>query len=140
MPALARFLADTLNPLFVLLLLIAPFVGPRREAFWRFWAASALALGVAVALAETGKALPVWPAHPGFPSGHETFGLTLATCLVCHDRRWLWAAALLAALLAWALVSAGYHRPVEVAGSLLIGPPVAFVCQMLFAKSPTPSR
>lgn len=130
MDSLAHFLAEALNPLFVLLLLGAPFVGhrPRAAEVLPFYLASALGLAVAVLLAEAGKQRVVWPGHPGFPSGHETFALACATSLLCWRRGWLWAVLPLAVAMGWALVVAGYHQPVEVLGALLTGPPSALLC------------
>ena len=130
MNVLAHFLADSLNPLFGLLVLSAPFVGPRPRPtrVLPFYLASGLGLAVAVMLAEIGKERVVWPGHPGFPSGHETFALACATSLVCWRREWLWVAVPLSVVMGWALVVAGYHQPVEVFGALLTGPTPTLLC------------
>lgn len=122
----ARFLAETINPLFVGLLLVAPFFGrtPRPRPFWL---AAAGGLAAAVVLAEGGKRLT----QSSFPSGHETFALACGTALVCGDSRWLWAVAPVSALMGWALVTAGYHQPRDIAGALLTGPPPALIAQAL---------
>ena len=94
-----------------------------------FWGRSALGLGLAVAVAEGGKHFQVWPGHAGFPSGHETYGLCVATNLVVWDRRWLALSLPLTMLLAVALVAARFHRPVDIAGAVLAGPSCALLCQ-----------
>src|SRR5262249_41948815 len=124
----AIFVAGAINPILLLLLLAAPFVGPREERIWRFWLVSAAGISIAVALAELGKALPIWAGHPEFPSGHATFAAATATRLVRRSLRLLWIAAPLCALLGWALVAAHYHRAVDVAAALLLGPSVTLLC------------
>ena len=130
MPAAPALIADTVNPVFVLLLAAAPFAAGRPA--WPeaagFWLRSALGIGLAVLLAEEGKRLQIWPGHPSFPSGHETFALASLTCLAARDRRWLAPGLPLAGLLAYALVAADYHRPADVAGALATGPLPALLC------------
>lgn len=135
MDALPEMLAESVNPFLLGLLLPLPFVGPRRGAPWRFWGGSALGIGVAVALAEWGKARMVWAGHPGFPSGHETFAAAAATCLVCHDRRWAALAVPAVTLMAWALVTAGYHTPADIGGALVLGPTVTVACHWALGRS-----
>lgn len=136
MSALAHFVADRANYLFVALLLAAPFRRPRLP--WagavRFWLAAAVGIGLAVLLAEAGKSSVVWPGHPSFPSGHETFGLACATSLLWRGRRWLPVVLPLALALAWALVTAHYHKTPDVFGALLTGPPPALLCQWLASR------
>ncbi len=127
MDVLPELLAESVNPFLLGLLLPLPFVGTKRPVAWKFYTACALSIGVAVALAELGKARVVWAGHPGFPSGHETMALTAATCLVCRDRRWLAVGVPLAALQAWALITGYFHTPEDVTGALVTGilPPLA---------------
>lgn len=128
MDALPELLAESVNPFLLGLLLPLPFVGTKRPAAWKFYAASALSIGVAVALAELGKARVIWAGHPGFPSGHETFAAAAATCLVCYDRRWLGFAVCVMALMGWALVMCHFHTVEDVLGALALGPVVAVLC------------
>ena len=132
----AQTLATYNNPLLALFLLIAPLITsspgtPRKPRCWEFWGRSLLGLGLAVALAEGGKHFQVWPGHPSFPSGHETFGLCAATSLALRNVRWLILVLPLTVLLAWALVDAHFHQPIDVAGALLVGPPCAVLFQRL---------
>lgn len=127
MASLDHFLADHINYLLAGLLVPAPFVGRRGKSAFEFWARSAAAIAIAVLLAEEGKRLT----HSGFPSGHETFALAAAVSLACRDPRWLWPGVPLCGALGWALISAHYHAPVDVAGALLLAPPIALGCHRI---------
>ena len=127
-PMLAPIFAKAINPILCLLVLAAPFYTPRQTPPWAYWARTVLGIGLAVILAESGKYFEVWPGHPSFPSGHETFGLAAAVSLVVWDMRWLWLAVPFIVLLSWALVAAQYHHPLDVAGAWLLGPPFALLC------------
>jgi len=123
-------IANAINPISVLLLLAAPFVTPRRATALEYWVRCILGVGLAVILAESGKRWEVWPGHPTFPSGHETFCLAAMTCLALRDPRWLVLGLPLSLVMAWALVAARFHTPVDVAGALLTGPGPALLCQL----------
>ena len=139
MSSVALALANAVNPVLAACLVSAPRVTPRRaDPAWRFWARAAVGIGVAVLLAEAGKRGEVWPQHPTFPSGHETFALATATFLARRDPRWLTVALPLLLLLAWALVAAHFHRPLDVAGALLVGPPAALLCDRLLGPRNSP--
>lgn len=132
MDDIARLLAEIVNPVFVLLLLAAPWI-PRHkeEPPVKFWVGAALGIAVATVLAEQGKALPIWPGHETFPSGHETFGLAAGTALAGYDRDWLLFVVPLAVILGWALVTAGWHEPVDLVGAVLVGPPSSLFCRWM---------
>ena len=138
MPLTPGLIANTVNPASVLLLLAAPFVTSRPVHAWEYWGRCFLSIGLAVILAEGGKRWEVWPGHPSFPSGHETFCLAAMTCLAVRDVRWLGVGLPLSALMAWALVAAQFHTPVDVAGALLTGPAPALLCQWYRAKKALP--
>jgi len=131
MPQAARILADVTNPLLALLWVVALVASHRRPGILLWVLASAAGLAMAVMLAEYGKHHHVWPHHPSFPSGHETFGTSVATSLVWRDPRWLPVALLAAATLAWALVAARYHTGVDVAGAAVLGPVVTSIPHVL---------
>ena len=124
MDLLAHWIANSVNPILAACVVIAPRKTPRP---WAFWARCVAGIGVAVLTAEAGKRYQVWPGHPTFPSGHETFALAAGTLLLRHDPRWLVPVLSLVLILAWALVVAHYHVPVDVVGALLTGPPLALL-------------
>ena len=132
MPFLPKLIASAINPISILLLLAAPLAPPRQGYVGEnreYWGRCVLGIGLAVALAEGGKRWEVWPGHPSFPSGHETFCLAAMTCLAARDPRWLALGLPLSLIMAWALIAAGFHTPTEVAGALLTGPGPALLCQ-----------
>ncbi len=135
MPLTPNLIADSVNPATAFLMLAAPLVTPRPVRAPEYWVRCFLGIGLAVVLAESGKRWEVWPGHRGFPSGHETFCLAAVTCLAVRDARWLALGLPLSALMAWALVAAQYHTPVDVAGALLTGPAPALLCQLYRARS-----
>lgn len=72
-------------------------------------------------LAHVNRWADLWPAHPNFPSGHETFASCMAVALAALDRRSLAFSAVLLAALGYALVRAGWHGRFEVVGGFLLG-------------------
>ena len=132
----SQIIATATNPTLTLLLVGAPFYTPRRTPPWEFWGRSVLSISLAVAVAESGKRFEVWPGHPSFPSGHESFALAAVVSLACRDRRWLALGLPVALLMSWALVDAHYHAPVDVAGAWLLAPPCALLCQTLGRRRP----
>lgn len=118
----AHFFADTLNPLLIFCLFVTGILRRARIPLWKYWLACAVGIGAAVIIAEAGKYFVVWAGHPSFPSGHESFAVSSGACLVAADRRWLWAVIPICLLMAWALVGAGYHHPIDVAGAALLAP------------------
>ena len=130
MDALSNFLAETLDPFFVVLLLCAPLIGPRSypARVLPFYLASALGIAIGIVLAEEGKQHMIWSGHPGFPSGHETSALSCATSLVCWRIGWIWAVMPLVLVMGWALVTARYHITSDVWGALLSGLPPTLLC------------
>lgn len=125
-----KLLTDAINAALLLQVAAAPFVVRRGTSAGEFWLRSILGIGLGVVLAESGKRFEVWQGHPGFPSGHETLALAAGSCLIVRDTRWAWVAVPLALLQAWALVTARFHTPTDVAGALLtgLGPPL--LCQL----------
>ncbi len=127
-------LTNTINAVLVFLVAAVPLLPQDREPSRRlrpFWVRSVLGMGIAVALAESGKHFVVWPGRPSFPSGHETLALAAGTCLATWDRRWLALAAPLAAVQGWALVAGQFHEPVDIAGAVVSGILPPLLCQAI---------
>lgn len=129
----ADLISSTLNPLFVVLLL-----WERPPRSWAFWLRVAVALGLAVGLAKLGKALPLWPAHPLFPSGHTTFSAVCATALYRRrGARWGALGAGLTVLMMVSLVAGGWHEPIDTLGGLVLGVGIATVLTFPLPSSRT---
>ena len=117
-------LTNAINTLLVLLVAAVPLLSPPHllsRTAADFWLRSLAGIGIAVALAESGKHCCVWPGRPTFPSGHETLALAAGTCLAVRNPRWLALVLPLGILQAWALVAGHFHRPVDVAGAVITG-------------------
>lgn len=132
---MARFFCDTIVPMLMILVLQEPLLYPAdrpwiarlRKAF-DFWLRAALAVVLAITLAESGKAHEIWPGRHGFPSGHATMASTLATILILHrGPAWGFLVVPLAILMPPALYFNKSHSPIEsIAGSIL-GPVVVLL-------------
>lgn len=55
-----------------------------------------------------------------FPSGHATFSFFLAFALFLYNKKWGWAATIMAILVAWGRVAVGVHWPSDVIGGAVI--------------------
>jgi len=131
MDVVARLVSDLVNPVLVLLAIAAPWAPRKRdEGPLQFWAGCFAAIVIASSIAENGKTLSIWPGHPTFPSGHESFGAAAATCLICYDRDWAWLVVPILVLFGWALVTAGYHDPEDIYGAIVLGPASALIARL----------
>ncbi len=88
------------------------------------WATLA-AVVISGILAHVNRWLFLWKSHPNFPSGHETFAACVGTALVALDRRYLPLSLAICVVLGYALVRAGWHGRLEVAGGFILGIAVA---------------
>ena len=134
---LADFFCNAINPL-LLILIFWERGGPKTA--WPFWLRWAVALVVAVSLAELGKKYQVWPGHGGFPSGHTAFAATCATALVFRRGvRWLPVGVLLTGLMMASLVYAGWHTIPDTLGALVLAVGITTLVWRVFPKeSATP--
>ena len=130
--ASAHFLSDAVNPFLVLCWLAVLVEVWRKDGTQAraFGLASGAAVVVTYFAVHGFRALRLWPAHPWFPSGHETFAVSIVASLVLRDRRWIALTPLLL-LLAAALVRAGYHDWLDIGGAALLTPPIAYLCHRL---------
>jgi membrane-associated phospholipid phosphatase len=141
----AHGLASGLNPLLTAALLLVPSArvreGSRRtQAYCQEFVRTAMGVAGAVTLAEWGKRQTAWPGHYGFPSGHETFAVAAATCLVLRDRRWVPLAVPVAGIMGWALVRAGYHDWPDVLGGAALGAAIPLMVSAASAAAATQAK
>jgi membrane-associated phospholipid phosphatase len=141
----ADMISQALNPAFVLLFAQEPLlhlqpeteqerVALRRWVLW-FWVRCAFSVGLAVLCTKAGKHFEIWPGRPGFPSGHTTFTLAGAYCLVAgRGLRWLPFAAVLVLIMAASILIGGWHTPVEVAGAFVPGLGIPFLVWRITAR------
>ncbi len=132
---LAHHLGHEINSIWVglgLILLVVPSIlearrpDARRRGEWAWRALEAVLLDLIVVDA-LGKGLlrsmgrPGLPDHPGFPSGHATFGFLMAWLIWKRFPKLgpLWFA--MAALIAWSRVEVLAHFPYQVLGGALFG-------------------
>lgn len=87
--------------------------------------ATVLAVVVSYLLAHVNRWFGLWPAHPNFPSGHETFASCVSVMLVQLDSRFLWLVVPILAVLGYLLVVSGWHSRSEVLGGFVLGVAVA---------------
>lgn len=132
----AHFLSSAINPLLVVIWLGAVSWDWRRRGV--FPGSYALASVVAVAgtylIVHGFRWLHLWPGHPEFPSGHETFGASIGTSLVLWDVKWLIVVPLLVGILGVALVRAHYHDWLDIEGALVVSPVLTWLCHLLIGK------
>ncbi len=123
---------------FVLWLFVVALRRVRGEDVATFVRAAIWAIAASYVLAHVNRWFDLWKAHPNFPSGHETFASCMSTALVFIDRRWGVLVLPLLALLAYALVRAGWHGRLEVVAGFLLG--TAVMLTVSAALRPSDSR
>jgi membrane-associated phospholipid phosphatase len=79
------------------------------------------AVAISYLLAHVNRWLDLWASHPNFPSGHVTAATCMWTALALVDRRYAPLGLAVLALLAYALVAAGWHGRLDVAGGFVLG-------------------
>ncbi len=97
--------------------------------------ATLLAVLVSFVLAHLNRWFDLWKSHPYFPSGHETFASCMGAALVFADRRYAVVAAILLAVLGYALVRAGWHGRFEVVAGFLLGAATLAVTQVIWTQN-----
>ncbi len=137
---LAVFICGVLNPIFSVLILEEVLLAPSLNRWLHtiiFWGKTLLALGSAVGLAELSKAKEFWPGHPFFPSGHTTFAVSAATCLILQrGKRWAWLTVPMAFMMMFYLVVGKFHTWDEVAGGTILGISFPIMVWKLFPSQP----
>ncbi|HEY9084752.1 MAG TPA: phosphatase PAP2 family protein [Candidatus Tyrphobacter sp.] len=109
----------------------APLGGSVRATLW--------AVVISFTLAHVNRWFDLWPAHPYFPSGHETLAACLATAAALEDRRLALLAFPLLALLGYALVRSGWHDRMEVVAGFLLGALVMAIAARIAYRARTES-
>lgn len=124
------WIADAANPTLLCIFLACVFAGFQRHRNGSLIMASraGLALLVTYLLAHLNHWMPLWRDHRGFPSGHMTFFLTLATSFFLLDRRSALLTVPAAALYGWLIVFLGYHTWLDLLGALALAVPVTLLC------------
>jgi membrane-associated phospholipid phosphatase len=136
--------SNAINPIFIIMILEEPLLplGIARERFLgtvSFWGRVLLCMGVAVTLAEMGKAHQVWHGHPLFPSGHTTFATSAATCLILQRGKvWAYLCVPLAVLMGVSLAYGHWHTPDEVLGGWILGAVVPYLLWRLSTRQRLP--
>ncbi|HEX5322819.1 MAG TPA: phosphatase PAP2 family protein [Capsulimonadaceae bacterium] len=132
----ARILSSAINPLFVVLWLIALWVAWRRKdtRLGPYCLASLAGLLVSYLVVHGFRWLGLWTEYPEFPSGHEAFAASIGTSLVILDARLLAVTLPLLGILGVALVRAHYHVPLDIAGALIVSPILTWLCHFLVVK------
>ena len=123
------FLADAVNPVLLCVFLAA---GMARFPSFKRAQAFLIRTGVAVLLtyvfAHLTRWMHLWRDHPGFPSGHMTFFLTVATAFFLLDRRSALFTVPLAMLYGGLIVFLGFHSWLDLLGAPLLAVPVTLLC------------
>nr|WP_246386007.1 phosphatase PAP2 family protein [Armatimonas rosea] len=84
-----------------------------------------------------GKAIPVWPGHKGFPSGHTTFAAT-STALLFLRRgpRWLVVGVALTLIMMVSLIYGRWHSLGDTLGAVVLATSVSVALWRLTRGSP----
>lgn len=119
---MTAFFIDGLAALPFLLWLVAVELRRRRAQPTASLIRAALcAIAVSYLLAHLNRWLRLWPGRPDFPSGHVTFASCCWYALALLDRRFALLGLPLLGVLAYALVAAGWHGRLDVAGGFVLG-------------------
>ncbi len=124
-----RFIFSAIIPVMLCILVAAgltSFTTARGRI--HFLARAALALFITFLIAHVNRWARLWHGHEFFPSGHETFLLSVSTSLFLLRARSLYLTLPLALVYGIGLVYFGYHIPMDVIGAALLSPPVTLLC------------
>ncbi len=124
------WIADAVNPALLCVFLACGVAALRgnRGRVAGLMARAGIALLVTYLLAHINHWMPLWAEHRGFPSGHMTFFLTLATSFFLLDRRSSLLTVPAAALYGWLIVFLGYHSLLDLLGAVALAIPVTLLC------------
>lgn len=116
----AELLSNCINPLLTLALLVA-IILRRSDRPGSFIMVSIASIAIAVFIAEHGKQYGVLPGDHRFPSGHQTYAVSTATCTIFRDRRFALFIVPICIIMGFSLVAAHWHKPIDVLGGTVLG-------------------
>ena len=123
------WLADAVNPALLCVFLACSIARiPGRKCALAFMSRCGLSLLATFFIAHVNHWMPLWRDHRGFPSGHMTFYLTVATSFFLLSRRSALFTAPLALLYGWLIVFLGYHSWLDLLGALVLAVPATLLC------------
>ena len=122
-----RSLMSAVNPL-MLCILVATAMAPMPRYRAAFLARSGLALFITFVAAHINRWTHLWHGHEFFPSGHETFLLSVSTSIAFVKPRSLFATVPLTIAFGYGLVYFGWHVPLDILGAFALAPTVTWAC------------
>ncbi len=131
-----RHLANSINPLLVMVFFTAFFVRFRHDKTFRaaeFFGRALLSLLVAFGLGRLNAELKIWPGlpldpgHYEFPSGHMCFAVSIAVSLVFLQRRFLFFVVPLLLFYGALIIFLKFHGWTDVIGAWLLMAPLAWL-------------
>lgn len=127
-------IADSVNPALTLLLILAFLRSSKSFATAKerttYIVGIVLAILLTYVLAHINRWLHLWPEHRLFPSGHMTYALCVIvsmSVLRSWTRVFYGAMAVLLAAYAYLMVYQGYHDWLDIAGAVVMSPPVTLL-------------
>ena len=123
------WIADSVNPVLLGVFLACGIAAIRQRgrSAGVLMSRAGIALLVTYLLAHINHWMPLWSNHRGFPSGHMTFLLSVATSFFLLDRRSALLTIPVAALYGWLIVLLGYHSWLDLLGALALAIPVTLL-------------
>lgn len=136
-------MADVFNPALTLLALAAP----RLRGTWRGWlpalryvVAGLAGLGLIYGVAALDAHFGLWPAVGLDYSTHMAYAVSLATTIICWDRRWRTLLAVAICGHALLMIVLGFHSPEDLATTAVIATPAAWATMKFLGPRQESSR
>jgi len=131
--------ADAVNPILTLLVLLAPRLERRWPGWWpalRHWLRGSVVLAIVYAVRALDARFGIWAAIGADYSTHTAYAVALALCLACWSRRWRWPMAVVLLGYAGLILVVGYHSFRDVVTSAAVaGLTAGAVCFVLGDRS-----
>jgi len=132
-------LADAINPLLVLALIVAPLLVCRRAGEplpWSFWLRSALAIALVYLVAHFDRRWHIWASWGSDYSTHSALALAAALSLACFRRHWLNFLLPLLLLYGALMLVLGYHTVTDMLTTALLVVPLTLLCHRVRSTRP----